>query len=141
MALKSFNMELSSRQVIVCTYVPQVMHPDLLNVNFRNAEYAVRGELYLKGAELKKAGRDIIFTNGKLVCCALRAACCLHLTAAGIYKKGIFSIHLSACACSGQSSAAGPEAIDLQQTGSATIPEGSLPLSVSPSFELPTFEF
>ena len=42
----------------------QVLHPDLLNENFRNAEYAVRGELYLKGAELKKAGRDIIFTNG-----------------------------------------------------------------------------
>ena len=44
--------------------VIQVLHPDLLNENFRNAEYAVRGELYLKGAELKKAGRDIIFTNG-----------------------------------------------------------------------------
>ena len=32
--------------------------------NFKEAQYAVRGELYLKGAELKKAGRDIIFTNG-----------------------------------------------------------------------------
>ena len=30
------------------------------------AQYAVRGELYLKGAELKKAGRDIIFTNGEV---------------------------------------------------------------------------
>ena len=36
----------------------------MLAQNFREAQYAVRGELYLKGAELKKAGRDIIFTNG-----------------------------------------------------------------------------
>ena len=29
------------------------------------AQYAVRGELYLKGEELRKAGRDILYTNGK----------------------------------------------------------------------------
>lgn len=31
----------------------------------RAAQYAVRGELYLKGEELRKAGRDILYTNGK----------------------------------------------------------------------------
>eukprot|EP00884_Botryococcus_braunii_P023360 jgi/Botrbrau1/9708/Bobra.0388s0003.1 len=41
----------------------KVLHPDLLNDNFRRAQYAVRGELYLKGEELRKAGREIIFTN------------------------------------------------------------------------------
>ena len=41
------------------------MHPDLLNANFVGAEYAVRGELYLKGEELRKQGREIIFTNGE----------------------------------------------------------------------------
>lgn len=51
----------------------KVLHPDLLNENFRNAEYAVRGELYLKGQELVKAGRDIIFTNGALPRCDSRA--------------------------------------------------------------------
>lgn len=45
----------------------QVLHPDLLNENFRRAQYAVRGELYLKGEELRKAGREIIFTNGTVV--------------------------------------------------------------------------
>ena len=41
------------------------MHPDLLNEDFVSAEYAVRGELYLKGEELRKQGKEIIFTNGK----------------------------------------------------------------------------
>ncbi|CAL5229017.1 g12261 [Coccomyxa viridis] len=41
----------------------KVLHPELLNTNFVNAEYAVRGELYLKGEELRKQGKEIIFTN------------------------------------------------------------------------------
>lgn len=63
-----------------------MLHPDLLNANVRNAEYAVRGELYLKARkaaqagdaavdwathaptpqaeELRRAGKEIIFTNG-----------------------------------------------------------------------------
>lgn len=41
----------------------KVLHPDLLNENFKKAEYAVRGELYLKAEELRKAGREITFTN------------------------------------------------------------------------------
>ena len=63
-----------------------MLHPDLLNANVRNAEYAVRGELYLKvrqaaqpdcpavpwathsptlqAEELRRAGKEIIFTNG-----------------------------------------------------------------------------
>jgi hypothetical protein len=28
------------------------------------AQYAVRGELFLKAEELRKAGKEIIFTNG-----------------------------------------------------------------------------
>lgn len=42
----------------------KVLHPDLLNDNMRKTQYAVRGELYLKAEELKKAGKEIIFTNG-----------------------------------------------------------------------------
>jgi hypothetical protein len=41
-----------------------VLHPDLLNPNLLEAQYAVRGELYLKAEELKKS-RDIIYTNGE----------------------------------------------------------------------------
>jgi len=41
------------------------LHPELLNANFVGAEYAVRGELYLKGEELRKQGKEIIFTNGR----------------------------------------------------------------------------
>ena len=49
----------------LCGTTPtQVLHPDLLNKNFTQAEYAVRGELYLKGEELRKQGREVIFTNG-----------------------------------------------------------------------------
>lgn len=41
----------------------QVLHPDLINANMKAAQYAVRGELYLKGEELRAAGRDILYTN------------------------------------------------------------------------------
>jgi glutamate--glyoxylate aminotransferase len=43
----------------------RVMHSDLFNVNVKKAQYAVRGELYLRAEELRKAGKEIIFTNGK----------------------------------------------------------------------------
>ena len=42
----------------------KVLHPDLLNQNFKKAQYAVRGELMLRAEELRKAGKEIIFTNG-----------------------------------------------------------------------------
>ena len=42
----------------------KVLHPDLLNENLKKTQYAVRGELYIKAEELRKAGREIIFTNG-----------------------------------------------------------------------------
>jgi hypothetical protein len=29
-------------------------------------QYAVRGELFLKAEELRQAGKEIIFTNGKI---------------------------------------------------------------------------
>jgi glutamate--glyoxylate aminotransferase len=41
----------------------KVLHPELMNANVIKAQYAVRGELYLKAEELKKAGKEIIFTN------------------------------------------------------------------------------
>lgn len=41
----------------------KVMHPDLINESVKKAEYAVRGELYLRGQELLKEGKEIIFTN------------------------------------------------------------------------------
>ena len=41
-------------------------HADLLNENLKKTEYAVRGELYMRAEELRKAGKEIIFTNGDL---------------------------------------------------------------------------
>ena len=41
----------------------KVLHPDLINDDMRRTVYAVRGELMKRGEELRKAGRDIIFTN------------------------------------------------------------------------------
>lgn len=43
----------------------KVMHPELLNNSVLKTQYAVRGELYLRAEELRKAGKEIIFTNGK----------------------------------------------------------------------------
>eukprot|EP00775_Hariotina_reticulata_P003552 gene3552-3821_t len=40
-----------------------VLHPDLLNSRLLEAQYAVRGELYLRAEELKKEGKQIIYTN------------------------------------------------------------------------------
>lgn len=42
----------------------KVLHPDLLNDNLKQTQYAVRGELFLKAEELRQAGKEIIFTNG-----------------------------------------------------------------------------
>lgn len=47
----------------VCEKDGYVLHPDLLNPHLLEAQYAVRGELYLKAEELKKT-QDIIYTNG-----------------------------------------------------------------------------
>lgn len=47
----------------------KVLHPDLLNADVLKTQYAVRGELYLRAEELRKQGRDIIFTNGKRSWC------------------------------------------------------------------------
>lgn len=47
----------------VCEKDGYVLHPDLLNPRLLEAQYAVRGELYLKAEELKKS-REIIYTNG-----------------------------------------------------------------------------
>lgn len=43
----------------------KVLHPDLLNALVLKTQYAVRGELYLRAEELRKAGKEIIFTNGE----------------------------------------------------------------------------
>ena len=42
----------------------KVMHLDLLNDNLKKTQYAVRGELYLRAEQLRKEGKEIIFTNG-----------------------------------------------------------------------------
>ncbi|KAF5832917.1 alanine aminotransferase [Dunaliella salina] len=41
----------------------KVLHPDLLNRQVRETQYAVRGELYLRAEQLRKEGKEIIFTN------------------------------------------------------------------------------
>ena len=45
----------------------KVLHPDLLNEHVKRAEYAVRGELYLRAMELQKEGMKITFTNGAVL--------------------------------------------------------------------------
>jgi glutamate--glyoxylate aminotransferase len=46
----------------------KVLHPDLLNPRLLEAQYAVRGELYLRAEELKKQNKQIIYTNGEHCC-------------------------------------------------------------------------
>ncbi|GBF93162.1 alanine aminotransferase [Raphidocelis subcapitata] len=41
----------------------KVLHPDLINPNILKTQYAVRGEIYLKAEQMRREGRDIIFTN------------------------------------------------------------------------------
>lgn len=41
----------------------KALHPDLLNPRLLEAQYAVRGELYLRAEQLKKT-KEIIYTNG-----------------------------------------------------------------------------
>jgi glutamate--glyoxylate aminotransferase len=41
----------------------KVSHPELLNSNMLKTQYAVRGELYLRAEELRRQGKEIIFTN------------------------------------------------------------------------------
>lgn len=41
----------------------KVLHPSRLNPNISKTVYAVRGELYLRAAQLQKQGKEIIFTN------------------------------------------------------------------------------
>eukprot|EP00850_Spirogloea_muscicola_P014570 SM000105S13915 [mRNA] locus=s105:455478:459851:- [translate_table: standard] len=41
----------------------RVLHPDRMNENVRKAQYAVRGELFLRASELQKQGREIVLTN------------------------------------------------------------------------------
>lgn len=43
----------------------KVLHPHLLNENVLKTEYAVRGELYLRAEQLRKEGKEIMFTNGR----------------------------------------------------------------------------
>lgn len=43
----------------------KVLHPELLNNQILTTQYAVRGELYLRAEQLRRAGKPIIFTNGK----------------------------------------------------------------------------
>ncbi len=54
----------------------KVLHPHLLNENVVKTQYAVRGELYLRGEQLRKEGKEIIFTNGE----TLYRMCALHTT-------------------------------------------------------------
>lgn len=39
------------------------MHPDIINPAIKAAQYAVRGELYLRGEELRKEGKEIVAMN------------------------------------------------------------------------------
>ncbi|CAM8881323.1 unnamed protein product [Rhodiola kirilowii] len=42
---------------------PKALDYDSINENVKKAQYAVRGELYLRASELQKEGKKIIFTN------------------------------------------------------------------------------
>lgn len=58
----------------------KVLHPDLMNKNFVKAQYAVRGELYLKAEQLEKAGKEIIYTNGTILLTITDLICFLFAT-------------------------------------------------------------
>jgi hypothetical protein len=45
-----------------------VLHPDLISETVKKAQYAVRGELYLRAVELENAGMEITYTNSALSC-------------------------------------------------------------------------
>lgn len=59
----SSGLRLLSTQAPVNTKDGKVLHPHLLNENLVKAQYAVRGELYLKAEELRKTGQEILMTN------------------------------------------------------------------------------
>jgi hypothetical protein len=40
-----------------------VLHPDLISEAVKKAQYAVRGELYLRAVQLQNAGMEITYTN------------------------------------------------------------------------------
>ena len=42
----------------------KVLHHELINEHIKSAQYAVRGELYLRAQELQKEGKEITYTNG-----------------------------------------------------------------------------
>ena len=44
----------------------KVLHEDLMNPKVLKAQYAVRGELYLRAEELRGQGKQIIATNSEL---------------------------------------------------------------------------
>ncbi len=52
------------KSVVVHEKDGKVLHPELINEQVLKTQYAVRGELYLRAEELRKAGKEIIFTNG-----------------------------------------------------------------------------
>ena len=42
----------------------KVLHYELINEHIKSAQYAVRGELYLRAQELQKEGMTMTYTNG-----------------------------------------------------------------------------
>lgn len=79
--LPCLSRQMSSSSPPVNSKDGKVLHPDLLNDNLKKTQYAVRGELFIKADELRKQGREIIFTNGgraqraghARACCSARA--------------------------------------------------------------------
>jgi hypothetical protein len=55
----------------------KVLHEDLLNPKVLKAQYAVRGELYLRGEELRQQGKQIIATNSELMHSSSRSCSCI----------------------------------------------------------------
>lgn len=41
----------------------RVLHPSLMNERVKAVQYAVRGELYLRADQMRREGREVIFTN------------------------------------------------------------------------------
>ena len=83
----------------------KVLHPDLINADMRSTVYAVRGELMQRGEELRKAGREIIFTNSAN--CAKKASC----------VRSSPDLTLILAPGSRKSTSTGPETPELQQAG------------------------
>lgn len=69
---------------------PRALDYESLNENVKRAQYAVRGELYLRASELQKEGKKVymlaLFGCYVVIDFVLLKPCCRDLIGAAVYK-------------------------------------------------------